>query len=129
MTQREKDLRWDDSGNLIFEDVGVYLKTRIAEFMKEIGLESKVRYIDPSYYVRSLPAVPSDSIFCQQLANFAVHAAMSGRTELIVATCNGVPCHIPLEAATIGRRHVELDGPLWRSALETTGQPARMMND
>ncbi|MCA9413114.1 MAG: ATP-dependent 6-phosphofructokinase [Candidatus Omnitrophica bacterium] len=129
MTQREKDLRWDDSGNLIFEDVGVYLKTRIAEFMKEVGLESKVRYIDPSYYVRSLPAVPSDSIFCQQLANFAVHAAMSGRTELIVATCNGVPCHIPLEAATIGRRHVELDGPLWRSALETTGQPARMMND
>ena len=129
MTDGKENWARDASGNLVYEDVGLFLKSQIQQFLDSIGVASKVRYIDPSYFVRSLPAVPSDSIFCQQLANYAVHAAMSGKTELIVATCNAVPCHIPLEAATLGRRRVDPEGPLWRSALETTGQPARMVND
>lgn len=125
---REEGEAWpkDASGNRIFEDVGLYLQSRISAYLRESGMEARVRYIDPSYIVRSLPAVPSDSIFCQQLANYAVHAGMSGRTDLIIATCNGVPCHIPLEAATLGRRTVDPKGALWRSALETTGQPPSM---
>ncbi len=129
MSQNSDDWAKDASGNLIYDDVGLFLKTKLGSLMKQVEIPAKIRYIDPSYFVRSLPAVPSDSIFCQQLANYAVHAAMSGRTDLIVATCNGVPCHIPLEAATLGRRRVDPEGPLWRSALETTGQPARMIND
>jgi 6-phosphofructokinase 1 len=93
-----------------------------------MGFPARIRYLDPSYYVRSLPANPTDSIFCQNLAHNAVHAAMSGRTRMLVATCHGVYCHIPMEAVVLGRQFVDPEGPLWRSVLETTGQPARMVN-
>jgi 6-phosphofructokinase 1 len=120
--------RLDASGNALFDDVGVYLKSRISNYFKEMGFPARIRYLDPSYYVRSLPANPTDSIFCQNLAHNAVHAAMSGRTRMLVATCHGVYCHIPMEAVVLGRQFVDPEGPLWRSVLETTGQPARMVN-
>ena len=129
LSESEKRAAQGPDHNPVLDDVGVYLKDRISRHFKAIGFESRIRYIDPSYYVRSLPAIPIDSIFCQNLANHAVHAAMSGRTRLMVATCNGVYCHIPLEAVVLGRRYVDPNGPLWRSALETTGQPAHMLND
>ena len=119
----------DSSGNLVYEDVGAHLRDRISRHFKKTGFPAKVRYIDPSYTVRSLPAIPIDSIFCQNLAHYAVHAAMSGRTRLVVATCNGVYCHIPMDAVVLGRQFVDPSGPLWRSALETTGQPAVMVNE
>ena len=118
----------DASGNLIFSDVGLHLKDRISRHFKKNGFPVRVRYLDPSYYVRSLPAIPTDSIFCQNLAHHAVHAAMSGRTRVLVATCNGVYCNIPLEAVVLGRQFVDPAGSLWTSALQTTGQPAHMVN-
>jgi 6-phosphofructokinase 1 len=118
----------DASGNLIYNDVGLHLKDRISRHFKKTGFPVRVRYLDPSYYVRSLPAIPTDSIFCQNLAHHAVHAAMSGRTRLVVATCNGIYCHIPLEAVVLGRQFIDPRGPLWTSALQTTGQPASMVN-
>ena len=113
----------DASGNRILEDVGIYLKDRVAHWFKEQKFEARVRYIDPSYLVRSFRASSTDSIFCQNLAHNAVHAAMSGRTRMLVATCNNIYCHIPLEAIVMGRKHVDPQGELWRSAMETTGQP------
>ncbi len=113
----------DASGNRILEDVGIYLKDRVSCWFKEQGFDARVRYIDPSYLVRSFRANSMDSIYCQNLAQNAVHAAMSGRTRMLVATRNNVYCHIPLEAIVQGRKFVDPRGDLWRSAMETTGQP------
>lgn len=113
----------DASGNRIMEDVGIYLRDRVSRWLKEQEVESRVRYIDPSYLVRSFRANSMDSIYCQNLAHNAVHAAMSGRTRMLVATCNNIYCHIPLEAIVQGRKFVDPNGDLWRSAMETTGQP------
>jgi 6-phosphofructokinase 1 len=113
----------DASGNRILEDVGIYLKDRVSRCFKEQGFDGRVRYIDPSYLVRSFRANSTDSIFCQNLAQNAVHAAMSGRTRMLVATRNNVYCHIPLDAIVRGRKFVDPNGDLWRSAMETTGQP------
>lgn len=115
--------RHDASGNLILEDIGVYLKNQIASYFKEKKFPARIKYIDPSYYVRSLPANSHDSIYCQNLANNAAHAGLSGCTKVLIATCNGVYCHVPLEAATLERKFVSMTGSLWRSALESTGQP------
>jgi 6-phosphofructokinase 1 len=126
---KEGGTHQDASGNAIpNQDVGTYLKDRITDYFREIDFDTKVRYIDPSYYVRSLPAIPADSIFCQNLAHNAVHAAMAGKTRLVVGTSCGRYCHIPLEAVVLQRRFVDPLGSLWRSALETTGQPAVMLN-
>lgn len=128
LARADEKERVDASGNALFDDVGIYLKSRISNFFKEKNFPARIRYIDPSYYVRSLPANPTDSIFCQNLAHNAVHAAMSGRTRMLVATRHGIYCHIPMEALVLGRQFVDPEGPLWRSVLETTGQPARMVN-
>ncbi len=112
----------DASGNKIYDDIGIYLKDQVARRFKQDGFKAKVRYIDPSYLVRSLRANASDSVYCQMLGQNAVHAAMSGRTKMIVATCHRIPCHIPTEAAVLERKFVDPQGPLWRTAVETTGQ-------
>jgi 6-phosphofructokinase 1 len=83
-----------------------------------------VRYIDPSYTIRSAPADADDSVFCFQLAAHAVHAAMSGRTGMIVALWNGHFVHAPMERVVERRKRIDLSGPLWRSVLDNTGQPA-----
>jgi 6-phosphofructokinase 1 len=108
--------------NPVFEDIGAYLKDCATAFFKDQGFPARVKYIDPSYVVRSLPAIPTDSIFCQNLAHHAVHAAMAGKTRLVVATRHGIYCHIPMEAVTLGRKFVDPKGDLWRSAIEVTGQ-------
>jgi len=114
--------------NRVGWDVGDYLALRFTEYFRSQPAPARVRYIDPSYIVRSVPANSVDSIFCQNLAHHAVHAAMSGRTRMLVATCNRVYCHIPLDAVVLEKRFVDPEGLLWRSALETTGQPACMVN-
>lgn len=125
---RQQDRGVDASGNVKFEDIGIYLKDQVSKSFKRDGFKGKVRYLDPSYLVRSLKANASDSVFCQKLAQDAAHAAMSGRTKLIVATCHKIPCHIPMEAAVLEKKFVDPNGPLWRTAIETTGQPM-MLNE
>ena len=114
----------DASGNVKLVDVGVFLADRIKAHFKETGFEFTLKYIDPSYIVRSVAANPSDSVYCWQLAAAAVHAAMSGRTELIVGRWHGRMVHVPIERAISQRNRVDLEGTLWLSVLETTGQPA-----
>jgi 6-phosphofructokinase 1 len=127
LSQPGEKARSDASGNQIYEDVGIYLRDRFKDHFKETGFKGQVRYIDPSYTVRSLPVTAGDSIFCQNLSHHAVHAAMSGRTQMIIATCHRIFCHIPLDAVVVGRQFVDPHGPLWLSALQTTGQPVNML--
>jgi 6-phosphofructokinase 1 len=79
--------------------------------------------IDPSYEIRSVPANPFDSVYCIRLAHNAVHAAMSGRTEMVVGRWNGRFVHVPMAMAVRERYTVDTSGDLWTSVLEATGQP------
>lgn len=113
----------DASGNTKLQDIGIYLKQRINDYFASIGKECNLKYIDPSYEIRSVPANPFDSVYCIRLAHNAVHAAMSGRTEMVVGRWNGRFVHVPMAMAIRERYCVDTSGDLWTSVLEATGQP------
>ena len=115
----------DASGNLRFGDIGRLLRKKIIEDFDSCGTEANVRYFDPSYAIRSVPANPFDSAYCLRLAHAAVHAAMAGRTEIIVGRRRRRFVHIPMPLAVSRRNHVDPMGDLWLSVLEATGQPIR----
>jgi 6-phosphofructokinase 1 len=115
----------DASGNIRFGDIGRLLSRVISEDLSAQGFEYNVRYFDPSYAIRSVPANPYDSAYCLRLAHAAVHAAMAGRTEVIVGRRRRRFVHIPMPLAVSSRNHVDPLGDLWMSVLEATGQPVR----
>ena len=113
----------DASGNIRLKDIGTFLKNEIKVHLDEKGFPHSLKYIDPSYIIRSAPANPNDSLFCSTLAQNAVHAGMSGRTGMAVGIWNNVFTHVPIEAATAERKVVDPEGEFWRSVLDCTGQP------
>jgi 6-phosphofructokinase 1 len=113
----------DASGNKRLTDVGPWLRDRITAHFKDIGVELNLKYMDPSYAIRSVPANPHDSVFCVRLAHNAVHAAMSGRTEMLIGRWRGRFVHVPMSLAIRHRNAVDPHGDLWMSVLEATGQP------
>ena len=116
----------DASGNKRYGDIGPFLKDRITGFFKSRKTEVNLKYIDPSYIVRSVPANAQDNVYCSRLAQSAVHAAMAGKTSMLVGRWHGSFVHLPLELVTQGRRKVDPTQELWHSVLECTGQPAIM---
>ncbi len=116
----------DASGNKLHADIGVFLKGRICRHFHEKKVELNLKYIDPSYLIRSVPAAPEDRIFCLNLGRHAVHAAMAGKTGMVVARWHQRYVHLPMNLVTRGRRKVDPNGDLWRSVVEATGQPARL---
>jgi 6-phosphofructokinase 1 len=113
----------DASGNLKLDDIGLHLRDRIAAHFRAAGAEMNLKYIDPSYIIRSVAANPYDSVFCLRLAQNAVHAAMAGRTACVVGRWHGRYVHIPMPLAVSHRNQVAPDGDLWLAVLEATGQP------
>jgi 6-phosphofructokinase 1 len=113
----------DASGNLKLEDIGPFLRDRIIAHFKQLRFECSVKYIDPSYIIRSVPASPPDSVFCLRLAHAAVHAAMSGRSRMVVGIWHGRFVHLPIKLAIRQRQTVDTEGDVWQSVLESTGQP------
>lgn len=118
----------DASGNLRFSDIGVFLKDRIEKYFKENKIVINVKYIDPSYIIRSAPANSFDSIYCARLGANAVHAAMAGKTELLVAMVNNEFIHMPIKEAVSHRNKVSTESNFWRDVLENTRQPGSMKN-
>jgi 6-phosphofructokinase 1 len=116
----------DASGNPRYGDIGLFLKDRINEFFKERRMEVNVKYIDPSYIVRSVPANAQDNVYCSRLAQSAVHAAVAGKTGMLVGRWHGSFVHLPLDMVTHGRRKVDPKKELWHSVLESTGQPPNL---
>lgn len=117
----------DASGNKRYGDIGLYLKDQINAFFKARRMEVNLKYIDPSYIVRSVPANPQDNVYCSRLAQHAVHAAMAGKTSMLVGRWHNAFVHLPLDMVTHGRRKVDPHGELWHAVLESTGQPAIMV--
>ena len=114
----------DASGNTKLGDIGLYLKEKITEHLTEVDLPPTVRYLDPSYAIRSVAANAYDSVYCVRLAHAAVHAGMAGRTETVVVRWRRRFVHIPMALITGHRNQVDPDGDLWMSVIEATGQPA-----
>ncbi len=116
----------DASGNIRLGDIGSFLRDRIREHFQKKGVELNLKYIDPSYTIRSTPANARDSAFCLLLGQYAVHAGMTGRTGMIVGVWRGEFTHVPIPAAVSRRKQVNPAGWLWAAVLSSTGQPARM---
>jgi len=119
----------DASGNEKLGDIGIALKKRIGEYLTERGVPHSVKYIDPSYTIRSVPANPNDRIFCGFLGQHAAHAGMAGKTGLLIGSWNNGFIHVPLKLAVSKRKRIDPAGIIWTSVLEATGQPSSMTND
>lgn len=119
----------DASGNKKLGDIGVFLRDRINEYFKERNIHINLKYIDPSYQIRSAPAAPTDSIYCERLGNNAVHAAMAGKTKIVIGLVHDKYVHLPMRLVIARRNTVNPDGSLWRDAMDSTGQPVLMVND
>ncbi len=128
LAKDEKSKTVDASGNVILGDIGVYLRDRISNELSTGWNAATVKYIDPSYVIRSSPANAVDSIYCAQLAHNAVHAAMSGRTKMVVSLWNNKFTHVPISAVISKRKQIDPAGTEWFSVLESTGQPFSMKN-
>ena len=119
----------DASGNLKFHDIGVFLKDEMKKYFAEQGITTTIKYIDPSYIIRSAPADSYDSIYCARIGAHAVHAAMAGKTQCIASRVNNQFVYIPIKVAVSKRSHVDIEGSLWRDVLENTRQPFSMKNN
>jgi 6-phosphofructokinase 1 len=115
----------DASGNARLADIGRLLRERILADFAAAGSELSLRYVDPGYAIRSVPANAWDAVYCLRLAQAAVHAAMAGRTAMVVGRWHGRFVHLPIKLATDSRNQVDPDGDLWMSVLEATGQTRR----
>jgi 6-phosphofructokinase 1 len=113
----------DKTGNVRLKDVGVFLRDRITQHFTQRGSDVTLKYIDPSYAIRSVPASPSDSVYCWNMARNAVHAAMAGNTEMLIGRWHGRFVHVPMPLATRQRKQVDPTDDLWMSVIEATGQP------
>ncbi len=118
----------DPSGNVRYRDIGLFLKEKILNYFAERQIPINLKYIDPSYTIRSVLPNANDSIFCDNLSRYAVHAALAGKTDLIIGLCHGVFTHIPIEIAAAQRKRIHPESELWFSVLEATGQPPSMIN-
>jgi 6-phosphofructokinase 1 len=116
----------DASGNVKYGDIGLFLRDAIREHFAKAGVETSLKYIDPSYAIRSVPATPHDSAFCLLLGHSAAHAGMSGRTNMVVSFWNHRFTHVPIRLAVSERKRIDPEGALWSSVLASTGQPRDM---
>ncbi|WP_243310249.1 ATP-dependent 6-phosphofructokinase [Fundidesulfovibrio agrisoli] len=120
----EQSGRTDASGNPVLGDIATLLSGEITDYMKERGQPMTLKYIDPSYIIRSVPANANDRVYCGFLGQFAVHAAMAGKTGMVVSKVYGRYVHLPLELVTRKRKKLDLASDYWRAVLESTGQYA-----
>jgi 6-phosphofructokinase 1 len=113
----------DASGNVKYGDIGAFLRDAIVRSFKDSGTPISLKYIDPGYAIRSAPAIPHDSAFTLLLGQNAVHAGMTGRTDMVVGFWNHQFTHVPIALAVSARKRIDPEGTLWSSVLASTGQP------
>jgi 6-phosphofructokinase 1 len=113
---------WDASGNRRHGDVGTFLRDKIPEAFRAQGISVSLKYIDPSYMIRSLPANARDANFCLRLGHAAVHAGMAGKTDTVIGSWRRRLTYVPIPMAVSSRKTVDPNGYLWRTVLSVTGQ-------
>jgi len=118
----------DESGNIRLKDIGIFLKNAISGHFKDRNIPISIKYIDPSYMIRSLSANANDSVFCGFLGRNAVHAGMAGKTKLLIGRWNSHFVHVPMESSAGKRKKIQAHGELWSAVLSATGQGS-LLND
>jgi len=127
LMQDAQDLRRDASGNVRFKDIGLFIADQIKAFAQRENVEMNVKYLDPSYAIRSVPANCSDSLLCDSLGRHAVHAAMAGKTDCLIGLLHDAFIHIPISLVAHKKKHLDPEGDLWMRVHETTGQPLQFI--
>ncbi|MCP4687856.1 MAG: ATP-dependent 6-phosphofructokinase [Desulfobacterales bacterium] len=122
----EKTEGTDASGNVKLGDVGVFLKHEIKRYFDKAGVDVTLKYIDPSYMIRSVPASPHDSVLCLLLGYNAVHAGMAGRTNVVVGSWKSEFTHLSIPLAVSKPKQIDPNEKLWSNVLSATGQPREM---
>jgi 6-phosphofructokinase 1 len=119
-----KDLpeKRDASGNVLKYDIGTFLCEKFKAYFDGLGIPMSLKYFDPNYSIRSVAASGTDQILCHRLAEYAVHAGMAGKTNMVAGFWNGSFVNVPIPVATFERNKIDIDGSLWRSVLACTGQ-------
>jgi 6-phosphofructokinase 1 len=115
----------DASGNASLGDIGSFLKEKLNEHFHARGIEMTLRYFDPSYQIRGRPANTEDGLLCDRMGRLAVHAAMAGKTGLVISYLHGQFVHVPIHMIASGGKRVNVNGDLWRAVLASTGQPVQ----
>ncbi len=113
----------DASGNIQRHDIGPFLKQLIVSHFQGRGIPVNLKYIDPSYFIRSVPANAYDRILSDQMARYAVHAAMAGKTDTLIGLWNSDFLHVPISAVVAEKKTMDVTGDLWNAVLSATGQP------
>lgn len=119
---KTKEVERDKSGNVRLPDIGSHLKSQIKGFFAKEKMEIALKYVDPSYMIRSVPANASDGVYTIVLAQNAVYGAMAGFTGFVVGLVNTQYCYVPIKAVTTTRT-VDVSGDIWQRVMEITGQP------
>lgn len=119
------DAEYDSSGNILLKDIGPFLRNCIENFFDTENIPIVMRYIDPSYIIRSSPANAEDSILCDLFARNAVHAAMAGKTGLVIGYLHNKFIHVPIDLLANRTKRMETNGLAWSAVLAATGQPER----
>lgn len=114
----KKTTSWNAPKN----DIGTLLKDEIGTYFQKLNLETTIKYLDPSYHIRSVAAIPSDAVFCHLLAEHAVHAGMAGKTGIVIGQWNNYFTHVPMKLASKNRRVIDLEGAMWKGVLSSTRQ-------
>lgn len=115
--------RKDSSGNLLHQDIGGFLKHKIKAHFNAKKIPFALKYLDPSYHIRSVPANTYDRYLCDQMGRNAVHAAMAGKTGMMIGTEHGKAIHVPIPTVVGRTKKLDLSGEMWRAVLESTAQP------
>ncbi|MCF8069340.1 MAG: ATP-dependent 6-phosphofructokinase [Desulfobacterales bacterium] len=118
----------DASGNIRLKDIGLYLREAISDYFNSKKIEISLKYIDPSYMIRSLPANANDHVTCSFFGRDAVHAGMAGKTKLLVGRWNNHFVHLPMDASAGKRKKMCPNEKLWQGVLGATGQGS-LLND
>jgi 6-phosphofructokinase 1 len=119
---------FDASGNRRQGDIGIFLRDVIPETFQAQGISVSLKYIDPSYMIRSLPANARDANFCLRLGHAAVHAGMAGKTDTVIGSWRRRLTHVPIPMAVASRKQVDTNGYLWQTVLSVTGQPDDLLS-
>jgi 6-phosphofructokinase 1 len=122
---QDAEIKRDASGNIKVKDIGLFMREEIEKYFKAEMIPATMRYIDPSYLVRSSPANAEDSILCDLFARNAVHAAMAGKTGLVIGSIHNSFIHVPITLLTSRKKSMEPNSLAWKAALAATGQPER----
>jgi 6-phosphofructokinase 1 len=124
LLQTDKSER-DASGNVKLKDIGLFLRQNIESYFKAEGMPVVVRYFDPSYQVRSRPANCEDALLCDLYARHAVHAAMAGKTGVVIGFLHEKFIHVPIELLATKTKRLDTATGWWHAVLAATGQPDR----